>query len=125
MDLLDSEGRTVYRMHYQDSASDAPYGFPPDVGDNKRIDVVFLPVASWSNVEGYPQRLLHLTRPRLVVLSHWEDFFGGSPDDPKILRAERHESTMIQITRDNVPKGTEIVMPRPFSYIALPAPEGH
>ena len=123
VDLLDEQGRTVYRIHYQDSASSAPYGFPPDLGDNKRIDIEILPVASWSNVTAYPEGLLKQTRPRLVVLSHWEDFFGGDPDDPKVLRTEKDVPGMIKKTKDSVPTGTVVVMPMPFSDISLPTAE--
>ena len=125
VDLLDEEGKTVYRIHYQDSASSAPYGIPPDLGDNQRVDIEILPVASWSQVhgKGYPQALLELTQPRLVILAHWEDFFGGNPDDPKILRAEKDEPGMVNITKEKVPKGSVVVMPKPFSEIALPAIE--
>ncbi|MGE8153244.1 MBL fold metallo-hydrolase [Pseudomonas vancouverensis] len=120
VDVLDEQGRAIYRIHFQDSASDAPYGIPPDLGDHKGVDVEILPVASWSNVRDYPRALLKVTRPRLVILAHWEDFFGGDPDHPRILREQKDEPQMIQITRDNVPQGAVVVMPKPFSEIALP-----
>ncbi|MEG1039185.1 MAG: MBL fold metallo-hydrolase [Pseudomonas sp.] len=121
VDLLDESGKTAYRIHFQDSSSDAPYGFPPDLGDKRRIDVAILPVASWVNVKRYPQALIALTQPRLVVLCHWEDFFGGELDDPKVLRGEKDEPAMYRIVRTTLPKDSEIVMPMPFSEIALPA----
>jgi L-ascorbate metabolism protein UlaG (beta-lactamase superfamily) len=123
VDLLDETGKTIYRIHFQDSSSDAPYGIPPDVGDNKRVDVEILPVASWTNVRNYPQALLKLTQPRLVILAHWEDFFGGDPEHPMILRGEKDEPGIVRIVQDNVPEGTVVVMPRPFSEIAMPAAE--
>lgn len=121
VDLLDEKGKTVYRIHFQDSSSDAPYGFPPDLGDDTGIDVAILPVASWVQVENYPQALIELTQPRLVVLCHWEDFFGGDLDKPKVLRGEKDEPAMYRIVRTTLPAHAEIVMPKPFSEIALPA----
>ncbi|MDD2050250.1 MBL fold metallo-hydrolase [Pseudomonas putida] len=120
VDLLDENGEIAYRIHYQDSSSDAPYGFPPDLGDGRGIDVAILPVASWIQVKRYPQALIELTQPRLVVLCHWEDFFGGDPQDPKVLRGEKDVHALYRIVRTALPKASQIVVPRPFSEIALP-----
>ncbi|MNJ39481.1 Beta-lactamase superfamily domain protein [compost metagenome] len=120
VDLLDENGKTVYRIHFQDSSSEEPYGFPPDPGDNRGIDVVILPVASWIQVKRYPQALIEATQPKLVVLCHWEDFFGGDPDDLKVLRGEKDEYALYRIVRTTLPQASQIVMPKPFSEIALP-----
>lgn len=37
-------------------------------------DVLFLCVPGWKRREGYPQRLIDMTRPRTVVLFHYDDF---------------------------------------------------
>jgi L-ascorbate metabolism protein UlaG (beta-lactamase superfamily) len=121
VDLLGEDGEPVYRIHYQDSASSAPYGFPPELDDGKPVDIEILPVASFQNADDYPQTLLALTQPRLVVLVHWEDFVGGTPDEPKILRQQKDEMLLVDRVKKLVAKETTVVVPHPLSEVALPA----
>ena len=110
----------LYRIHYQDSASTPPYGFPPILADGKGIDVEILCVGSWNQVQRYPDALLKVSRPRLVVLGHWEDFFGNDPERPQTIRL-LDEQGMVERTRAALPDGTPVVMPVPLSEVALPA----
>jgi L-ascorbate metabolism protein UlaG (beta-lactamase superfamily) len=119
IDLFNEKGELTYRIHYQDSASSPPYGLPPSLRDGKAIDVEILSVASWQQVEHYPDRLLRLTQPRLVLLGHWESFFGSDPYKPTPLRWQK-EAAMVRAVRDNVPADTVIRMPNPFAQIAFP-----
>lgn len=124
VDLLGEDGKPAYRIHYQDSASDAPYGFPPVLKDDKPVDVEILPVASFQNASHYPEGLLTLTQPRLVVLVHWEDFVGGTPDNPKILRQQKDVGSFIERVQRAAPNA-RVVMPRPLSEVALAPVMGH
>ncbi|MFJ7793838.1 hypothetical protein [Pseudomonas sp. NPDC096950] len=119
IDLLDDQKQPVYRIHYQDSAASPPYGFPPVLSDCKAIDVEILSVGSWQQVDKYPNELLKLTRPRLVLLGHWERFFGNDPGKPESLRWQ-NEAGMVRAIHDSVPVGTLVRMPAPFAEIALP-----
>ncbi|WP_449432616.1 MBL fold metallo-hydrolase [Pseudomonas putida] len=125
VDLLGEDGEPVYRIHYQDSASSAPYGFAPALEDNKPVDVEILPVASFDKADHYPQALLALTQPRLVVLVHWEDFVGGTPDQPKILRLQKGELQLLKRVQQQVGKQTPVVIPHPLSEVALPRAQQH
>ncbi|HEY0285444.1 MAG TPA: MBL fold metallo-hydrolase [Pseudomonas sp.] len=124
VDLLGEDGKPIYRIHYQDSASSAPYGFPPVLDDGKSVDVEILPVASFQHADHYPRTLLAQTQPRLVVLVHWEDFVGGTPDDPRILRGQNDESLLVEQIKQSVPSGAQVITPHPFSEVALPAMGG-
>lgn len=85
IDFRRADGSTALRLHYQDSASTPPLGFPP--APLKDIDVSLLCAASFDNVPNYPTLLLHTLAPRAVVLAHWEDFFSPPSDPPQIVRA--------------------------------------
>lgn len=122
IDLLDDDGRTVYRLHYQDSAATPPYGFPPVIQDGKGIDVEILCVGSWIQVDHYPQQLLEWTKPRMVLLGHWEDFFGNDPLHPQTLGGQ-DERSMVAVVRSTVGPGVPVYMPAPLSEIALPPPQ--
>lgn len=119
IDLLDDQGQTVYRIHYQDSAATPPFGFPPVIKDDKRIDVEILCVGSWIQVDHYPQQLLERTKPRMVLLGHWEDFFGNAPRYPQILGGQ-DEKSMVAVVRSTVGPGVPVYMPAPLTEIMLP-----
>ncbi len=42
--------------------------------EGRTCDVLFLCVPGWKKSEGYPQRLIEITRPQTVVLFHYDDF---------------------------------------------------
>lgn len=118
LDLVDSTNRTVYRIHYQDSASNPPMGFPPVTINNRRVDVEILCAASWDQVNQYPMALLNLTKPKLLALGHWEDFFANDPYKPKVLRGQNEQLLIKNINSTN-PK-VKVVMPYPLTDVPLP-----
>lgn len=117
VDLLDERGQPVYRMHYQDSAADPPWGFPPLLADGKGFDVDIICAASWDKVADYPTALLRVTRPRLVLLGHWENFFGNDLNKPARTIPLQHYTGLIEQLQ-----GYDYRVPEPFSEIALPPP---
>lgn len=82
IDFLSEDGtRVEYRVHYRDSASNEPYGalppLPPD--QQHQVDLAALCVASFNQVENYPEWVIDRMNPKHVLLAHWESFFR-SPD---------------------------------------------
>lgn len=79
IDLLDEDGRVVFRIHYVDAASDPPAAFlPPEIAaelDRRPVDLAILCPASFEQVDRYPEGIVRHLRPRFAVLGHWEDFF--------------------------------------------------
>lgn len=120
VDLLDDDGKIVYRIHYQDSASNPPYGFPPILPDNKRVDVEIICAASTDQVELYPEALLKITQPRKLLIGHWEDFFGNDPHDPQLLRAQKGEIPLFERLKTHY---ADVVAPYPLTDVALPLRE--
>lgn len=115
IDLLDGNSQPVYRIHYQDSAAKPPWGFPPLMADGKGFDVEIICAASWDNVPDYPTALLRVTRPRLVLLGHWENFFGNNLKQPaRTLPLQEYRGLLKQL------QGYEYRTPEPFSDVALP-----
>jgi L-ascorbate metabolism protein UlaG (beta-lactamase superfamily) len=84
IELVNPDGSVGLRLHYQDTASTPPFGFPPpSIG---AVDVDLLCAASFANVRGYPEGILQRVRPRAVVLAHWEDFFRDAAAPPRVVR---------------------------------------
>lgn len=84
IDFLSDDGKRVeYRVHYRDSASNYPYGALPPLppADRHDVDLAVLCVASFDQVEDYPEWAIANLKPRHILLAHWDDFFR-SPDKP-------------------------------------------
>lgn len=122
IDLLDDDLKTpVYRIHYQDSASNPPYGFPPLMPDGKPVDVAIMCAASTDQVTSYPDALLRYLQPRLLLIGHWEDFFGNNLNKPPQLLRGQNEGEMLTRISQAFPKLRKF-MPYPLTEVALPPP---
>jgi hypothetical protein len=77
IDFLDQDGEPVFRTYYQDSGASEPLGFvPPGMTAAKGVDLAIICVGGdFENLRNHPKGILENTRPRFVLLSHWEDFF--------------------------------------------------
>ncbi|MEG1422099.1 MAG: hypothetical protein RSA95_14435 [Citrobacter sp.] len=127
IDLLDENKKIVYRIHFQDSAATPPCGLPPELHDDKAIDVEILSTGLWRNVDNYPDELLKRSKPRLVLLGHWENFFGNDPSSQKPEPVSEQEAVEIRKAVDSVLRATAnhaiVRMPAPLSDVSLPAPQ--
>lgn len=87
LDFLDQRQNVAFRIYYQDTGTSAPIGFPGTAAvtgshsvrtlpGNVPIDVVLLAIAGDPGSQtGHPEALIAATKPRFVLLGHWEDFF--------------------------------------------------
>lgn len=78
IDLMSPDFQEVrYRIYYQDSASPAWMGEPPEfvLADGRPFDLAVLCMASYNRVVDCPASLLGAVRPRHVLVTHYEDFF--------------------------------------------------
>ena len=77
IDFLDEQGSIAFRVQYQDAASTPPLGFAPELPANeqKRVDLAILCVASFTQVNNYPEGIIKEIQPKNIILGHWEDFF--------------------------------------------------
>lgn len=115
VDVLDAAGKTVFRIYYQDSASDAPLGLPPANIGGRRVDLAILCVASARNARPFaPDELIDSLRPRYVIASHWESFF-----QPQTERIRRNPASFFrefdESMKLHLPKDAEWSTPMPMS----------
>lgn len=82
LDFLNENGKSVYRVFIQTSASSFPNGLAPDgvLNDGKPVDMAVLCAASYGKMEHYPEYLLERMTPQKVVFVHWEKFW--TPYEP-------------------------------------------
>ena len=89
IEFLAADGSVDVRIHYQDSASSPRAGFPPRNLQPARYKILLPCVASWHEVDDYPEKILEEFAPNFAVLGHWEDFFTRYSDDLDDLRRVR------------------------------------
>lgn len=84
VDFLDPvTGLPSLRVYYQDSPGKDPMGLvPPELLDEKRVDVALLCVGSYQNVANEPTATLTAMAPRFALGGHWEDFFRSVDQTP-------------------------------------------
>lgn len=71
------ENTDTFRIHVQTSACTPNEGFPPltymqQIG---KVDVSVFCMASFDNVDNYPDKLINYLHPQKIIIVHWENFF--------------------------------------------------
>lgn len=120
IDFLDPDGSVAFRIHYQDSASNTPLGYPPTLDGSERqdVDVAIVCAASFSQVQGYPEGILRAVDPRYVVVGHWEDFFISQEKPPRPVPMT-DVAEFIARTERVLPEDSRWVLPRPHALLQI------
>lgn len=76
IDFLDGD-EIKFRIYYQDSGTNEPIGFVPErLKGGRNADLTIICVGgNFRQLIHHPEGILRNTRPRFVLLAHWEDFF--------------------------------------------------
>ena len=121
IDFLDEQGSIAFRVHYQDAASTPPLGFAPELPANeqKRVDLAILCVASFKQVNNYPEGIVRAIRPKNIMLGHWEDFFRKQGKPVKALRAT-NVGSFIKRLEAVLPEDSKWFLPLPFAQMRFP-----
>lgn len=79
------EKTDTFRMHIQTSACTPTEGLPPQsyIQQIGKVDIAMICMASFDNVDDYPDRLLDYLKPEKVIVVHWENFFEKYELDKK------------------------------------------
>jgi hypothetical protein len=84
IDVLDRQRRPVFRLLYEDAATDPTHVFlPPFTGvDRRNVDMAIVCAGNFGNVPDYPSFLIGTLHARFVLVGHWEDFFRAMDETP-------------------------------------------
>lgn len=123
IDFLSPEGEVIYRVHYQDAASEPPLGFPPESFDGIPVDLAILCPPGYQELSSYPEGVLAELAPRHILLGHWEDFFTPRSEPIRGVRGT-DLSGFIERLEGAIPEGARWGMFVPGSVLRIPAPEG-
>jgi hypothetical protein len=84
LDFMDASGSTVeFRLYYQDAPTELNIRHP--FGDNaptdsRPIDAALIVAGDPSFMKGHPRGVVEATKPRFLVLGHWDNFFEAQTD---------------------------------------------
>jgi len=120
IDFTNPDGSVAFRIHYQDSASNTPLGYPPtlDSDDQQSVDVAIVCAASFSQVQGYPEGILRAVDPRYVVMGHWEDFFISQEEPPRPVPMT-DVAEFVTRTERALPEHARWVLPKPHAVLQI------
>ncbi len=79
IDVLGPGDEVRLRIYYQDAVAREPYGLMPR--DLDRVDVALVVPATYAEADWQPEAVIENTRPRHVLLGHWENFFEPTTVD--------------------------------------------
>jgi len=88
IEVLGAGGTPVFRVLYQDAASERAYESLPLARRADTVDVAIITVGNYRGLFGvrdYPHALLDSLKPRRVVLGHWENFFRAPSDSLRVI----------------------------------------
>lgn len=103
------EDRT-FTVYFVGSATSAPRGFPDE--SIETVDVAILCVPGWKNTPGYPGEFLQRLRPRVVVLSHFDNMFQEIKGLEQVVPTADFSGFMKEIKRHiDYPEFERLVVP--------------
>jgi hypothetical protein len=76
VDFMDGD-RTRFRIYYQDSGTNSPIGLIPEAlkgGRDADLAIICLG-GDYERLIDHPEAVIRNTRPKYILLAHWEDFF--------------------------------------------------
>ena len=116
IDFLSADSRQpVFRIFYQDSASQAPAGLVPPLGDGKSIDIAILCAASFAQIKNYPESVMHNTQAGHFIIGHWEDFFANDLSKPQRFVRAIDQDEFMRRFRLALPHNSSWALPGLFS----------
>ena len=103
------EDRT-FTVYFVSAATSAPRGFPDE--SIETVDVAIFCVPGWKNASGYPGEFLQRLRPRVVVLSHFDNMFQECKGLEQVVPTADFDGFMKEIKRHiDYPEFERLVVP--------------
>lgn len=85
VDFLE-DGKPVFRIYYQDSATSPTRGYVhPELLAERTVDLALLCAGAFNQVSDNPGGILRNAQPRYVLFGHWDDFFRPQSEPFHVL----------------------------------------
>ena len=122
IELLDAGGAVAFRIYYQDSPTEAPYGYPDWPSNPNRYDLAILCLGGATEYKAFPRDIVRHLGPAYVMGIHWENFFDPrplpSPGATNVTERIHYapgveEGKFLGAVRDAQPSGGRAIVPCP------------
>jgi len=113
-------GKPVFRIFTQSSSCKDSVGlFPATLLKEKGVDVSFSGAATAGSRIAYLQRTIDIAQPKIMVLTHWENFFHPfNPSAPEGI-AKSNIPKLYNLLQQSHGNKTKIILPQPGSRFVL------
>lgn len=118
IDVVGPDSVPRLRIHFGDAAASAEHAKLPPFAprDVRPVDVMIVTAGNFDAVDDYPTAHLRELRPRLVIVSHWEDFFRHPERPLRAIPLLRTRELAERLERDAPGRW---VTPEPMSVIRI------
>ena len=120
------ENTDTFRIHIQTSACTPNDGLPPQayMQQTGKVDVSMFCMASFDNVDNYPDKLVSYLNPQKIIIVHWENFFKKYKFDKKKHKIVSFTDALCFLRKmDNILYPATVkekcILPLPNSFIRI------
>jgi hypothetical protein len=87
IDVLSDNDAVLFRIYYQDSASDPEHSQRPklEFGDTHNFDLVIVCGGNFDKAKSYPTTVLRAFDPSFAIVGHWDNFFRHVDKEPRLI----------------------------------------
>lgn len=121
-----TDNQDTFRIHIQTSACTPNDGLPPQeyMQQIGKVDVSMFCMASFDNVDNYPDKLINYLKPQKIIIVHWENFFKKYKFDKKKHKIVSFTNALCFLRKmDNILYPATVkekcILPVPNSYIRI------
>jgi len=113
VDLLNADGTIAYRLWMQSSGAEYPFGFFPDsLLREKKVDAGFFSVATDAKAEHYPDKIISFLQPKVIFMSHWENFWRNKYKRVKTVQKGNPEKLYSHLN-EKFGNTARVILPHP------------
>jgi hypothetical protein len=118
----------AFRIYYQDSPTEQPYGYPPRASEECRYDLAILCMGGATEYPKFPGDIVAHLQARYVMGVHWEDFFNPrdfpTPGETDVREEIPYapgvnEARFLKAVRAAQPQGGRAIVPCPDKSVVF------
>lgn len=118
-DMLNDDKTIACRLWLQSSGAEYPLGFFPDsLLQERKPDAAFFSSATNTKPASYPDRIISFLQPKVIFLSHWENFWRNKHKPVKTVQKGNPEKLLYHLQKEFGSTAT-IILPHPGGKFIL------
>jgi hypothetical protein len=119
IEVLRDDGAVLFRIYYQDSASDPAHSVRPKMSDDRPFDLVIVCGGNFDKAKSYPATMLGAFPRAYALVGHWDDFSRDMNESPKLIPGLSGRELRRRMD-DSVPGRWAALLPFATAVFAIP-----